>query len=139
MEAWARWAHKALWHDFAPGWGLHKSHHELRVGPFEANDVFAIINAGPAFGLCLYGFLTPTLLGGLCFGAGEQPHPASDRAAAALLPSALASELSHRAMQHPYLQVLQSTLMCCRCSQRAGAAESSLNSLIFVIFSLYNN
>ena len=74
MEMWARWAHKALWHDFAPGWSLHKSHHELRVGPWEANDLFAIINAGPAIGLCLYGFLTPNLLGGLCFGAGEMPQ-----------------------------------------------------------------
>lgn len=36
MEAWARWAHKALWHDFAPGWALHKSHHQPRLGPFEA-------------------------------------------------------------------------------------------------------
>ena len=70
MEMWARWAHKALWHDFVPGWDLHKSHHMPRLGPFEANDVFAIINAGPAIGLCLYGFLTPSLLGGLCFGAG---------------------------------------------------------------------
>ena len=35
MEMWARWAHKALWHDFEPGWSLHKSHHEPRVGPFE--------------------------------------------------------------------------------------------------------
>ena len=71
MEMWARWAHKALWHDFQPGWKLHMSHHVPRIGPFEANDVFAIINAGPAIGLCLYGFLTPTLIGGLCFGAGR--------------------------------------------------------------------
>ena len=70
MEMWARWAHKALWHDFQPGWKLHMSHHVPRIGPFESNDVFAIINAGPAIGLCLYGFLTPTLVGGLCFGAG---------------------------------------------------------------------
>lgn len=35
MEMWARWAHKALWHDFQPGWALHKSHHEPRIGPFE--------------------------------------------------------------------------------------------------------
>ena len=70
MEMWARWAHKALWHDFQPGWGLHKSHHEKRIGPFEANDVFAVINAVPAMGLCAYGFLTPGSVGGLCFGAG---------------------------------------------------------------------
>lgn len=35
MEMWARWAHKVLWHDFQPGWALHKSHHAPRVGPFE--------------------------------------------------------------------------------------------------------
>eukprot|EP00877_Chromochloris_zofingiensis_P007735 jgi/Chrzof1/3214/Cz12g16080.t1_CHYB[v5.2] len=70
MEMWARYAHKALWHDFQPGWALHKSHHEPRIGPFEANDIFAVINAVPAFSLCLYGFLTPNLVGSLCFGAG---------------------------------------------------------------------
>lgn len=37
MEMWARWAHRALWHDFAPGWALHKSHHEPRIGPFEVS------------------------------------------------------------------------------------------------------
>ena len=35
MEMWARYAHKALWHDYEPGWALHKSHHEPRTGPFE--------------------------------------------------------------------------------------------------------
>jgi hypothetical protein len=39
MEMWARWAHRALWHDFAPGWGLHKSHHEPRTGPFEVGGL----------------------------------------------------------------------------------------------------
>ena len=77
MEMYARWAHKALWHDFEPGWALHKSHHVPRIGPFEANDVFAIINAVPAFSLCLYGFLTPTLFGGVCFGAGMALAPPS--------------------------------------------------------------
>lgn len=71
MEMWARWAHKALWHDFAPGWALHSSHHRTRVGPFEANDIFAIINAAPAIGLLAYGFFTPTIVGGLAFGTGE--------------------------------------------------------------------
>lgn len=70
MEMWARWAHKTLWHDFLPGWKLHKSHHEPRTGPFEDNDVFAIVNAAPAMGLCFYGLITPTMVGGLCFGAG---------------------------------------------------------------------
>lgn len=70
MEMYARFAHKSLWHDFAPGWALHKSHHEPRVGPFEANDIFAVMNGVPAFLLCLYGFITPNILGGICFGAG---------------------------------------------------------------------
>ena len=70
MELWAQYAHKALWHDFEPGWALHKSHHVPRVGPFEDNDVFAIINAIPAMGLCAFGFLTPGVLG------GEAPPPA---------------------------------------------------------------
>jgi hypothetical protein len=64
MELWAQFAHKALWHDFEPGWKLHKSHHVPRLGAFEDNDVFAIVNAIPAMGLCLYGFLTPNVGGG---------------------------------------------------------------------------
>lgn len=35
----ARWIHKDMWHDNPVGWILHKSHHEPRVGPFEANDL----------------------------------------------------------------------------------------------------
>ena len=52
---WARWAHRVLWHDNEAGWSLHKSHHVPRVGPFEANDIYAIVNAVPAIALCLYG------------------------------------------------------------------------------------
>jgi beta-carotene 3-hydroxylase len=70
MEMWARFAHKELWHDYEPGWALHKSHHEPRTGPFEANDIYAVMNAVPAMGLCLYGFFTPNMAGGLAFGAG---------------------------------------------------------------------
>ncbi len=70
MELYARWAHKALWHDFQPGWRLHKSHHQPRVGPFEDNDIYAVANALPAMALCAYGFVMPTMAGGLCFGAG---------------------------------------------------------------------
>jgi hypothetical protein len=36
----------------------------------QANDLFAIMNAVPAIALILYGFLTPTMTGSLCFGAG---------------------------------------------------------------------
>ena len=70
MEMYARWAHKALWHDNEAGWSLHVSHHEPRVGAFEANDVYALANALPATAFCAYGFFTPTLVGGLAFGAG---------------------------------------------------------------------
>jgi beta-carotene 3-hydroxylase len=41
----------------------------LRLLP-QANDVYAIMNAVPAIALCAYGFLTPTMTGSLCFGAG---------------------------------------------------------------------
>lgn len=70
MEMYARWAHKALWHDNKWGWALHKSHHKPRTGPFEENDVFAVMNAVPAMSLILYGFFTPTVTGGMCYGAG---------------------------------------------------------------------
>ncbi|MQL74631.1 hypothetical protein Taro_007013 [Colocasia esculenta] len=68
MEFWARWAHKELWH--ASLWNMHESHHRPRDGPFELNDVFAIINAVPAISLLSFGFFHRGLLPGLCFGAG---------------------------------------------------------------------
>eukprot|EP01018_Ginkgo_biloba_P021297 Gb_06004 [translate_table: standard] len=68
MEFWARWAHRALWH--ASLWHMHESHHQPRDGPFELNDVFAIINAVPAIALLAYGFFNKGLVPGLCFGAG---------------------------------------------------------------------
>ncbi|CAN6240589.1 unnamed protein product [Urochloa humidicola] len=68
MEFWARWAHQALWH--ASLWNMHESHHRPREGPFELNDVFAIINAVPAICLLHYGFFHRGFVPGLCFGAG---------------------------------------------------------------------
>ncbi|XP_043717126.1 beta-carotene hydroxylase 1, chloroplastic [Telopea speciosissima] len=68
MEFWARWAHRALWH--ASLWHMHESHHRPRDGPFELNDVFAVINAVPAIALLSFGFFHKGLLPGLCFGAG---------------------------------------------------------------------
>lgn len=68
MEFWARWAHRALWH--ASLWHMHESHHRPREGPFELNDVFAIINAVPAISLLSFGFFNRGLVPGLCFGAG---------------------------------------------------------------------
>ena len=83
MEFYARFAHKYLWHDVLWSmpmkyrkewnrriWMLHESHHLPREGAFEANDIFAVANGVPAFALCLYGFFTPGVVGGLCFGAG---------------------------------------------------------------------
>lgn len=83
MEYWARWAHKYLWHasmwtleDSLRGdwnrrvWGLHESHHLPREGAYEANDIFAIINAVPAIALCAYGFFHEGEAAGLVFGAG---------------------------------------------------------------------
>lgn len=68
MEFWARWAHRALWHDSL--WSMHESHHRPRDGPFELNDVFAITNAVPAIALMAFGFFHKGLVAGLCFGAG---------------------------------------------------------------------
>ncbi|PAN51854.1 hypothetical protein PAHAL_9G624800 [Panicum hallii] len=68
MEFWARWAHRALWH--ASLWHMHESHHRPHDGPFELNDVFAIVNAVPAMSLLAYGFFNRGLVPGLCFGAG---------------------------------------------------------------------
>lgn len=70
MEMYARWVHKDMWHDNPVGWVLHASHHEPRTGAFEANDIYALVNALPAMGLCLYGFLRPDVWGGVAFGAG---------------------------------------------------------------------
>lgn len=68
MEFWARWAHRALWHDSL--WHMHESHHKPRDGPFELNDIFAIANAVPAILLLSYGFFNRGFVPGLCFGAG---------------------------------------------------------------------
>lgn len=46
-----------------------QSHHRPREGPFEANDIFAIINALPAIALLAFGFFNHGFIPGLCFGA----------------------------------------------------------------------
>ncbi|KAL4603766.1 hypothetical protein ACB092_10G147100 [Castanea dentata] len=68
MEYWARWAHRALWH--ASLWPMHESHHRPREGPFELNDVFAMINSVPAIALIFNGFSNQGLVPGLCLGLG---------------------------------------------------------------------
>mmetsp|Transcript_32095 Transcript_32095/g.44492 ORF Transcript_32095/g.44492 Transcript_32095/m.44492 type:complete len:355 (-) Transcript_32095:153-1217(-) len=84
MEFYARYAHKYLWHETwmwslpeewrkewnKPFWKLHESHHEPREGAFENNDIFAVMNAVPAFGLILYGFLNSGEWPGICYGIG---------------------------------------------------------------------
>ena len=60
MEGVAYAAHRWVMH--GPGWFLHESHHRERPGPFEANDLYAVIFAVPSFLL---------LLGGVHLGWGE--------------------------------------------------------------------
>ena len=48
---------------------LLQSHHKPREGPFELNDVFAIINAVPAIALMAFGFFNKGFIPGLSFGA----------------------------------------------------------------------
>lgn len=60
MEAVAYGAHRWIMH--GPGWFLHASHHRERNGPFEANDLYALIFALPSIAL---------LYGGVNLGWGE--------------------------------------------------------------------
>lgn len=43
--------------------------HRLREGPFEMNDMFAIINVVPAISPLSYGFFNKGFVPALCFGA----------------------------------------------------------------------
>lgn len=54
MEGVAYALHRWVMH--GPGWGLHKSHHSPRTGPFEANDWYAAVFALPSVAL-IYGGL----------------------------------------------------------------------------------
>ncbi len=54
MEFWARGLHDRLWH--GPWWPAHRSHHVPRKGPFEFNDVFALMHASIAIVLIVGGF-----------------------------------------------------------------------------------
>ncbi|MFA7262981.1 MAG: sterol desaturase family protein [Caulobacter sp.] len=46
MEGFAWFMHKYVMHGFM--WVWHRSHHEPRTGPFELNDLFAVVFAAPA-------------------------------------------------------------------------------------------
>lgn len=52
MELFAYVMHRWVMH--GPGWFLHASHHRVRTGPFEWNDLYAVIFAAPSIVL-LYG------------------------------------------------------------------------------------
>jgi beta-carotene 3-hydroxylase len=66
MEGFAYAMHRWVMH--GPGWFLHASHHRLRPGPFEANDLYAVIFALPSI-LLLYGGVNLGW-GGWAIGAG---------------------------------------------------------------------
>ena len=53
MEGVAYTAHRWVMHGW--GWFLHESHHRPRTGPFELNDLYAVIFAVPSFTLILGG------------------------------------------------------------------------------------
>jgi beta-carotene 3-hydroxylase len=53
MEGVAWVAHKYVMHGF--GWGWHRSHHRPRTGPFERNDLYAVVFAGVAIALIYHG------------------------------------------------------------------------------------
>ncbi len=55
MEPWSRFVHGRVWHGAL--WGMHRSHHEPRLGRFELNDVFVFAHAlavGPLFALAAF-------------------------------------------------------------------------------------
>ena len=53
MEGFAWFTHKYVMHGF--GWVWHESHHRPRTGPFELNDLFAVVFATPAIVAIYFG------------------------------------------------------------------------------------
>ena len=69
MEPWARLLHGRVWHGRL--WGVHRSHHEPRLGWFEQNDVLSALHAPIAAALVVVGCqLVPGALGAALIGAG---------------------------------------------------------------------
>jgi beta-carotene 3-hydroxylase len=68
MEGFAYAAHRWVMH--GPGWFLHESHHRPRTGPFELNDLYAVIFAVPSFVLLLGGVQLGWWPGWAWIGAG---------------------------------------------------------------------
>lgn len=53
MELFANVMHRWVMH--GPGWFLHESHHRVRTGRFELNDLYGVIFALPSIGLIWLG------------------------------------------------------------------------------------
>ena len=68
MEGVAYAAHRWVMH--GPGWFLHASHHRARTGPFEWNDMYAVIFAVPSIVLLLGGVQLGWWWGCTWIGAG---------------------------------------------------------------------
>jgi beta-carotene 3-hydroxylase len=68
MEGVAWFTHKYIMHGFL--WTWHKSHHELRKGYFERNDLFAVVFSVPAVALIVVGTQVPSLRFLLYIGVG---------------------------------------------------------------------
>ena len=56
MEAFAWWVHKYVMHS-RWGWGWHESHHSHTEGPFERNDLYAVVFSFLSAGLFVAGML----------------------------------------------------------------------------------
>ena len=72
MEGVAWFTHKYVMHGFL--WVWHRSHHSPRTGPFELNDLFAVVFASPAIVAIYFGvhgtpWLLPIGLGVTAYGA----------------------------------------------------------------------
>lgn len=68
MELWARFLHGRVWHGVL--FSVHKSHHEPRLGRFEANDVLSVTHAPIAAALIVVGCVMHGTLGAVLRGVG---------------------------------------------------------------------
>lgn len=68
MEGVAWFTHKYIMHGFL--WTWHKSHHELRKGHLERNDLFAVVFSVPTIALIVVGSEVPSLRFLLYIGIG---------------------------------------------------------------------
>ena len=69
MELWAALLHGRVWHTIL--WRIHRSHHRVRRGRFEANDALSMLHAPIAIAAILYGCRAePGALREIVFGVG---------------------------------------------------------------------